>query len=111
MRWRCHGDEGRRSCLLTLLEDRNAFYNLKKILQNMLEDIALRRVYLIVDALDECRNEEPGLPQLLQLISEVSVTHDKVKWLVSSRNLRDIETILEENKTRTRLSLELNAKS
>jgi hypothetical protein len=94
-----------------LLEDRNVFYNLKKILQNMLEDTVARRVYLIVDALDECRNEEPGLPQLLQLISEVSETHDKAKWLVSSRNLRDIETILEENKTRTRLSLELNAKS
>jgi hypothetical protein len=94
-----------------LLEDHNAFYNLKKIFQNMLEDSVLSRVYLIVDALDECRNEEPGLSQLLQLISEVSETYDKVKWLVSSRNLRDIETILEETKTRTRLSLELNAKS
>jgi hypothetical protein len=45
------------------------------------------------------------------LISEVSETHGKVKWLVSSRNVRDIEIVLEENKTRTRLSLELNAKS
>lgn len=94
-----------------LFEDRNAFYNLKKIFQNMLEDGVLRRAYLVVDALDECRNEEPGLSQLLQLISEVSETNDKVKWLVSSRNVTHIETSLEENKTRTRLSLELNPKS
>ena len=62
-----------------LFEDRNAFYNLKRIFQNMLEDGVLSRAYLLINALDECRNEEPGLPQLLQLISEVSEIHSKVK--------------------------------
>jgi DNA replication protein DnaC len=94
-----------------LFEDRNAFYNLKKIFQNMLNDGVLRRAYLVVDALDECRNEEPGLSQLLQLISEVLETHHNVKWLVSSRNVTHIETSLDENNTRTRLSLELNHES
>jgi len=49
----------------------------------------------------------------LQLISEVSEKHDNIKWLVSSRNVSDIETRMEENetKTRTRLSLEVNSGS
>jgi hypothetical protein len=77
----------------------------------MLEDEALERAYLVIDALDECRREEPGLPQLLDLISEISVKNDKVKWLVSSRNEPEIKAVLEEHSARTRLSLELNAES
>lgn len=95
----------------TLFKARTAFYNLKKILQSMLEDEVLETAYLVIDALDACRNKEPGLLQLLQLISEFSETHDKVKWLVSSRNIPEIEICLEEHKTKTRLSLELNAES
>jgi hypothetical protein len=77
----------------------------------MLEDEVLGRAYLVIDALDECRREEPGLPQLLELISEMSGKNDKVKWLVSSRNEPEIEAVLEEHAARTRLSLELNAES
>ena len=95
----------------TLFEAHAAFYKLKKTLLSMLEDEALERAYLVIDALDECRGEEPGLPQLLQLISEFSETQAKVKWLVSSRNEPEIEAVFEECTTRTRLSLELNAKS
>ncbi|KAF3763158.1 hypothetical protein M406DRAFT_84049 [Cryphonectria parasitica EP155] len=96
---------------LTLFEARTAFYNLKKILQCMLEDPALERAYLVIDALDECKKEEPGQQQLLELISEMSAKNNKVKWLVSSRNEREIEAVLEEDPTRARLSLELNAAS
>lgn len=95
----------------TLFEGRTAFYNLKKVLQSMLDDEILERAYLIIDALDECRREEPGLLQLLELISETSGKNDKVKWLVSSRNEPEIEVVLEEHTARTRLSLELNAES
>jgi hypothetical protein len=95
----------------TLFEARIAFYNLKKVLQSMLEDKIFKRAYLVIDALDECRREEPGLPQLLELISEMSGKNGKVKWLVSSRNEPEIETVLEEHTARTRLSLELNAES
>jgi hypothetical protein len=94
-----------------LFEPRIAFYNLKKVLQSLLEDKVLERAYLVIDALDECRREEPGLLQLLELISEMSGKNDKVKWLVSSRNEPEIEAVLEEHTARTRLSLELNAKS
>ena len=95
----------------TLFEAHAAFYSLKKILLSMLEDKALERAYLAVDALDECKMEEPGLKQLLELISEISEKNNKVKWLVTSRNETYIENILDKSKTRTRLSLELNANS
>ncbi len=62
-----------------LFEARIAFYNLKKVLQSILEDEVLERAYLVVDALDECRREELGLPQLLELISEISGKNNKVK--------------------------------
>jgi hypothetical protein len=95
----------------TLFEARIAFYNLKKVLRSMLEDEVLERAYLVIDALDECRREEPGLPQLLELISEMSGKNDKVKWLVSSRNEPVIEAVLEGHMARIRLSLELNTES
>jgi hypothetical protein len=94
-----------------LFEDRVAFYSLKKIFQSMLGDQVLEKAYLVIDALDECRKEEPGQTQLLELISEMSGKYDKVRWLVTSRNEPHIAKILRENETRTRLSLELNAKS
>src|SRR5271155_2132846 len=75
------------------------FYNLKKILLSMLEDEALERAYLAVDALDECKKEEPGLNQLLELISEMSEKSNKVKWLVTSRKETYIGNILDKSKT------------
>ena len=39
----------------TLFEARMAFYNLKNILQRMLEDEVMERTYLVIDALGECR--------------------------------------------------------
>ena len=95
----------------TLFDARTSFYNLEDIFKSMLKDEALERTYLVIDALDECKREEPGLPQLLKLISETSKENDKVKWLVSSRNEPEIEAVLEESMTRMRLSLELNAQS
>ena len=95
----------------TLFEAHAAFYKLKKILLSMLDDKTLERAYLAVDALDECKKEEPGLKELLELISEISEKNNKVKWLVTSRNETYIENIVDKNKTRTSLSLELNADS
>ncbi|KAL9099696.1 MAG: hypothetical protein Q9163_004840 [Psora crenata] len=95
----------------TLFDARTSFYNLENIFKSMLKDEALQRTYLVIDALDECKREEPGLLQLLKLISEISEENDKVKWLVSSRNESEIEAVLEESITRMRLSLELNAQS
>ncbi|KAH8807357.1 WD40-repeat-containing domain protein [Xylogone sp. PMI_703] len=94
-----------------LFESQTSFSNLKKVLCNMLKDKSLERAYVIVDALDECRREEPGLLQLLELISDISTNNDNVKWLLTSRNEIDIERSLKEDEVRKRLSLELNAAS
>jgi WD40 repeat protein len=90
------------------LRDRSAFYVLKKIFQNMMSDRALKRVYFVVDALDECTDEEPGLSQLLTLISEMK---GNVRWLVSSRKRADIEDGLGAIDLGVRVDLELNAAS
>jgi hypothetical protein len=45
----------------------------------MLKDKVLERAYLMINALDKCKREEPGLPQLLELISKMLRKHNKVK--------------------------------
>jgi hypothetical protein len=94
-----------------LFEVHNSFYSLERVFRNMLQDVILTQCYLAVDTLDECEAGEPGLFQLLDLVSEVAERCDKVKWLLSSRNIQDIAKAFEEKETRTRLSLELNSKT
>ncbi|KAJ5728975.1 uncharacterized protein N7483_003483 [Penicillium malachiteum] len=53
-------------------------------------------MYLIVDGLDECQREEPGLSQLLELVAETS-TNRKVKWLLSRTHSEDGQLCLELN--------------
>ncbi|KAE9364063.1 WD40 repeat-like protein [Stipitochalara longipes BDJ] len=89
-----------------LFEDYNAFENLKVVFQNMLEAKALKKAYLVVDALDECKDAKPGRSELLNLISTISAKNSKVKWLVSSRDVPDIARNLKENNARTVIFLE-----
>ena len=92
-----------------LFEDVNTFVALSKIFTEMLHDSCLQRVYLVVDALDEC---DSGLFQILDLIvRNVSTSSSRVKWLVSSRNRHDIEERLRIDDSPVELSLELNAES
>src|SRR5207248_7527624 len=75
-----------------LFEGENAFYALRRILLAMLDDLNLARVYLMVDALDECDSE---LPQLLELIADHNFRpSSRVKWVVTSRNRLDVEELL-----------------
>ena len=91
------------------LRDDNAFFTLRPVLQLMLQDKALKRAYLIVDALDECVTD---LRPLLEMISQFSAAYPNVRWLVSSRNEPDVEAGLATHAPgETRLSLELNADS
>ena len=91
----------------SVFENHNAFYNLKQLLQSMLQDSTLKRAILVVDALDECQNNEPGLSQLLDLINETK-KNDKVKWLISSRNLSEVELSVGQIEKKMRVSVELN---
>ncbi|KAJ5808765.1 hypothetical protein N7474_010034 [Penicillium riverlandense] len=88
--------------------DGSAFFKLKKIFLQILQDSSLGRVYFVIDALDECKREEPGLGQLLNLVTETT-KNDKVKWLLSSRNEHEIETFLGKGTTHFQLSLEVNS--
>ena len=90
-----------------LLEGENAFHALSTIFHAMLNDPRLTGAYLVVDALDEC---EAGLALLLNLITQTaSDASARVKWIVSSRNIPDIERHLGVNGDSVKLSLEMNA--
>ncbi|KIL83578.1 beta transducin-like protein [Fusarium avenaceum] len=65
-----------------LFEDQNAWDALSEILVNMLKDPGLKKTYLIIDALDECKFKE--LPHLLQFIKQNM--SPIVKWVISSRH-------------------------
>ncbi|KAK3376687.1 WD40-repeat-containing domain protein [Lasiosphaeria ovina] len=80
-----------------LFKDKNAFYALSEAFQNMLKNPQLQPVYLAVDALDECAEEDR--PKLIRLISTSLALSQKVKWLLSSRpevrlftELKDLDT-------------------
>jgi archaellum biogenesis ATPase FlaH len=90
-----------------LFEDKNAWNALSSIFTDILKDPSLRNTYLIIDALDECTT---GLASLLDFITNLSVTCPQVKWVVSSRNWREIDERLDTTQTAL-ISLELNEAS
>ncbi|KAF1835058.1 hypothetical protein BDW02DRAFT_310937 [Decorospora gaudefroyi] len=90
-----------------LFEGHNAVHSLQRILLNMLNDAALPPTYLLVDALDECTT---GLPELLRVITDANLgRQSRVKWLVTSRNIPDIERYLRPDAAGTQVSLEVSA--
>lgn len=77
-------------------DDLSTFLDLKNILLAMLKNHMMKRVYIIIDALDECvyvsRSDGiPGRAHLMDLISQISRDFPNVKCLVSSRDELDIE--------------------
>ncbi|KAF2264637.1 WD40 repeat-like protein [Lojkania enalia] len=91
-----------------LFEDANAWVALSEIFTDIVQDPSLKSIYLIIDALDECVID---LKKLLDFIVQTSSTASRVKWIISSRNLPDVEERLERAGDKVRLSLELNADS
>lgn len=89
-----------------LFEDANAWTALSAILGDILSDPALTAAYLIIDALDECVT---GLTQLLDFV--IQSASSRAKWIVSSRNLPEIEERLRLAEQKVGLSLELNKES
>jgi len=75
-----------------IFSDVFAFQALSDILKRMLEDKEADRVFLIIDALNECDEEtRPLLINLLGMVLSTNKISSKVKWLVSSRPLPEIE--------------------
>ena len=71
----------------------------------MVCDTALQRAVLVIDGLDECKEfktskPQAGLENLLELIVATVKKTDKVKWLVSSRNIDIInDALLDKDQT------------
>jgi hypothetical protein len=90
-----------------VFEGPNAVYALREILSDMLDDTSLPPTYLLIDALDECSF---GLPDLLHIITDKSVgRQSRVKWLVTSRNIPEIEWYLHPDPLDVKVSLEIKA--
>ena len=89
-----------------LFEGPNAMYALRAILSDILKDQGLRKVCLMVDALDEC---DTKVHELLDwIIREDSELSPKIKWLTTSRNVPTFTERLGRNH-QLHTSLELNS--
>ncbi|PHH49792.1 Vegetative incompatibility protein HET-E-1 [Ceratocystis fimbriata CBS 114723] len=88
----------------TFFSNRNLWHSLCDILTALLKDPSLRNVILVVDALDEC---SVGRRDLLEFIAESS----HAKWIVSSRNWRDIEEIMNDAEQEVKIHLDINQHS
>ncbi|KAJ6028364.1 WD40 repeat-like protein [Penicillium herquei] len=88
-----------------LFEGSNTFSSLRTVFLKMMKDDRLDRMYLVVDALDECQAE---LGQLLDLIVQSVSESSRVKWLVSSRHKDEIEKHLQRSRHSRDIHLEKN---
>ncbi|KAH8797868.1 hypothetical protein F5884DRAFT_825522 [Xylogone sp. PMI_703] len=90
-------------------EDVTSWRMLWDILLEMLEHCKCQRVYVIVDALDECQND--GMADLLKRLVRTGLQRpSKVKWLLTSRPLDCAEQELLAGSDQVLVSLELNSK-
>lgn len=91
----------------TAFEGMNAWQALANVFREILNDplILYQKTYVIIDALDECTTD---LTPLVDLVAGQSSENAHVKWLVSSRNWREIEERLNSATGKVNLVLELN---
>ena len=88
-------------------EDVSSWRGLWNILMEMLERCACKRIYVVVDALDECRGK--GMADLLKAIVRTGLRRrSRVKWLLTSRPLDSAERELLTGSDQVGVSLELN---
>ncbi|KIM97029.1 hypothetical protein OIDMADRAFT_105875 [Oidiodendron maius Zn] len=90
-------------------EDITSWRTLWDILLEMLEHCKCQRVYVIIDALDECQDD--GMADLLKRLVRTGLHHpSKIKWLLTSRPLDSAERELLAGSDQVLVSLELNSK-
>ena len=85
-------------------EGQNAWFALKRVFTNIANDPRSRATYILVDALDECTEDQT---LLLSFLAENATTYPHIKWVVSSRNWPSIEKKLK-HAAQIKLRLELN---
>ncbi|KUJ24617.1 putative G-protein beta WD 40 repeat-containing protein [Mollisia scopiformis] len=90
-------------------EDITWWRTLWNIFLEMLHRCKCQKVYVIVDALDECQDD--GMADLLKLIVRTGLDQpSKIKWLLTSRPLDSAEQELLTGSDQVGVSLELNQK-
>lgn len=90
-------------------EDMTSWRTLWNIFFEMLHQCKCPRVYVVVDALDECQDN--GMGDLLKLIVRTGLDYpSKIKWLLTSRPLDSAERELLAGSDQVLVSLELNSK-
>ena len=90
-------------------EDVTSWRTLWDIFLEMLEYCKCQRVYVIVDALDEC--QDGGMADFLKRLVRTGLHHpSKIKWLLTSRPLDSAERELLAGSDQVLVSLELNSK-
>ena len=90
-------------------EDITSWRTLWDIFLEILDCCKSRRVYVIVDALDECQDE--GMADFLKLIVRNGFSYpSKIKWLLTSRPLDNADRALLAGSDQMLVSLELNSK-
>ncbi|KAI0435534.1 WD40-repeat-containing domain protein [Xylaria telfairii] len=85
-----------------LFEDGAAFDTLRGIVLDFLEESSSTRLFLIIDALDECKTD---LQELLKFINRIARKSSCVKWILTSRVVENeltrndglVPLVLEEN--------------
>jgi hypothetical protein len=87
------------------LNGADRWYILCDMFEQITQHSAVPNPVCVVDALDECENEQDR-KQFLRLIIRTSC---RIKWLISSRNITEIERELQAIDSSQRLSLELKA--
>jgi NACHT domain. len=89
-------------------EDITSWRYLWNILLEMLDRCTASKIYMIVDALDECQGD--GMADFLKLIVRNGLNHPaKIKWLLTSRPLDSAERVLLAGNDQVQVSLELNS--
>jgi N-terminal domain of NWD NACHT-NTPase/NACHT domain len=69
-----------------------AFEKLSGILKSALEDKELEPLILVIDALDECdQGDRPSLIRFLSTVLSSTKTNSKVKWIILTHPLPEIE--------------------
>ncbi|KAH8700560.1 WD40-repeat-containing domain protein [Talaromyces proteolyticus] len=77
------------------------------IFLEMLDQCRHQKVYVVVDALDECEND--GMAEFLTLIVRTGLGYSNVKWLLTSRPLNSADERLLKTTQQLGVSFELNS--
>jgi len=90
----------------TLFEDHDPLHESQILLEEILADSGISLLYIVIDALDECIEQQMDLLNWIVRCQETLLA--KVKWVLTSRNEPKIREILTGNDRLINTSLELN---